>query len=206
MYLTRIDLDSHNRGLLHAVGDCQQLHQIIMRLFESDRKSADVLYRVRKDSRMLAVYIYSNRAIDRERLLPGMNLAGQRDLTAWLDTMREGQNWRFDLLASPTKKVMQDGRKNSQRRILRTMNERLAWLERKGAQNGFQLLCCKELEGSQMTGRHAQERGGQMYLDQYHYQGVLQIIDAERFQLAVQRGIGPGKSYGLGMLMLSQPS
>ena len=72
------------------------------------------------------------RTIDRERLLPGMNLAGQRDLTAWLDTMREGQNWRFDLLASPTKKVMQDGRKNSQRRILRTMNERLAWLERKG--------------------------------------------------------------------------
>ena len=46
----------------------------------------------------------------------------------------------------------------------------------------------------------------EMYLDQYHYQGVLQIIDAERFQLAVQRGIGPGKSYGLGMLMLSQPS
>ena len=65
MYLTRIDLDSHNRGLLRAVGDCQQLHQIIMRLFESDRKSADVLYRIRKDSRMLAVYIYSNRAIDR---------------------------------------------------------------------------------------------------------------------------------------------
>lgn len=206
MYLTRIDLDSHNRGLLRAVGDCQQLHQIIMRLFESDRKSADVLYRVRKDSRMLAVYIYSNRAIDRERLLPGMNLAGQRDLTAWLDTMREGQNWSFDLLASPTKKVMQDGRKNSQRRILRTMNERFAWLERKGTQNGFRLLYCKELEGGQMTGRHAQERGGQMYLDQYHYQGVLQIIDAERFQLAVQRGIGPGKSYGLGMLMLSQLS
>ncbi len=42
-----------------------------------------------------------------------------------------------------------------------------------------------------------------MYLDQYHYQGTLQITDAVLFQNAVREGIGPGKSYGLGMLLLS---
>lgn len=186
------------------MGDCQQLHQMIMGLFESDRKSSGVLYRIREDGQARAIYLYSSRPINQDRLLAGMHFSGQRDLTAWLDALRNGQVWRFDLLASPTKKVGQDGSKNSRRRILRTLEERCAWLERKGQQNGFRLLNCQELEGSQLIGRHGQERGGTMYLDQYHYQGALQITDEKQFQRAVQEGIGPGKSYGLGMLLLSQ--
>lgn len=204
MYLTKIDLVLQQRGIHRALGDCQQLHQMIMGLFESDRKSAGVLYRVREDHHTAAIYLYSTRPVDRERLLEGMRFSGQRDLTAWLGTLRAGQVWRFDLLASPSKKVGQDGSKNSRRRILRTLGERCAWLERKGEQNGFRLLDCQELEGGQLIGRHGQERGGIMYLDRYHYQGALQITDEKQFQRAVQDGIGPGKSYGLGMLLLSQ--
>ena len=204
MYLTKIDLPSQDRRILRALNDCQQLHQMIMGLFESDRKSSGVLYRIREDGHALSVYLYSNRPVHRERLLPGMCLSGERDLTPWLNDMVEGQVWRFDLLAFPAKKVVQDGAKNSQRRVLRTLEERCAWLMRKGEQNGFQLLNVQELEGGQRTGRHSQERGGRMYLDQYHYQGTLQITNGAQFRRAVTDGIGPGKSYGLGMLLLSQ--
>lgn len=204
MYLTKIDLAFQQRGIQRALGDCQKLHQMIMGLFESDRKSSGVLYRIREDRHAMAIYLYSAQPISRQRLLAGMHFAGQRDLTYWLYALQEGQIWRFDLLASPTKKIGQDGRKNSQRRILRTLEERCAWLERKGEQNGFRMLSCQELEGKQLTGHHVQDRGGTMYLDQYHYQGTLQITNTERFQRAVQDGIGPGKSYGLGMLLLSQ--
>ncbi|MGI5928087.1 type I-E CRISPR-associated protein Cas6/Cse3/CasE [Pseudoflavonifractor sp.] len=204
MYLTKIDLLSRQWSIQRALGDCQQLHQMIMGLFETDRKSAGVLYRVREGSCALAVYLYSNRPVNRERILPGMRFSGERELTPWLDAMGEGQIWNFDLLASPTKKVVRGEGKNSQRRVLRTLEERCAWLERKGDQNGFRLLNCREIEGSQLTGRHTQKRGGRMYLDQYHYQGALQITDAEQFRKAVQGGIGPGKSYGLGMLLLSR--
>lgn len=204
MYLTKIDLLPRQWSIQRALGDCQQLHQMIMGLFETDRKSAGVLYRVREDSCALAVYLYSNRPVNRERILPGMRFSGERELTPWLDAMGEGQIWNFDLLASPTKKVVRGEGKNSQRRVLRTLEERCAWLERKGDQNGFRLLNCREIEGSQLTGRHTQERGGRMYLDQYHYQGTLQITDVEQFRKAVQGGIGPGKSYGLGMLLLSR--
>ena len=203
MYLTKIDLSPQRREIQQALGNCQRLHQMVMGLFESDRKSAGVLYRVREDRHTLAVYLYSNRPVNREHLLPGMHFSGERDLTFWLDAMQDGQVWRFDLLASPTKKVMQGGGKNSQRRILRTLEERCAWLTKKGEQNGFRLLNCQELEGGQLTGRHVPERGGRMYLDQYHYQGALQITEAEQFRKAVREGIGPGKSYGLGMLLLS---
>lgn len=204
MYLTKIDLLPHHKDIQRRLGDCQQFHRMIMGLFESDRKDAQVLYRVRQDRNALAVYLYSSRPVNRDRVLPGMHFCGQRDLTPWLESMQQGQVWHFDLLASPTKKVAQDGRKNSQRRILRTLDERIAWLARKGVQNGFELLSCQELEGGQFTGRHTQERGGRMYLDQYHYQGTLQITDTKQFQKAIQEGIGPGKSYGLGMLLLNQ--
>ena len=186
MYLTKIDLIPQQRGIRQALGDCQQLHQMIMGLFESDRKSSGVIYRVREDRYALAIYLYSNRPANRERLLPGMHFSGERDLTPWLNAMQEGQIWRFDLLASPTKKVAQKNGKNSQRRILRTLEERCTWLTRKGEQNGFRLLSCQELEGSQLTGRHVPARGGRMYLDQYHYQGTLQITDAVLFQNAVR--------------------
>lgn len=204
MYLTRIDLVPQHRGIQRALGDCQQLHQMIMSLFESDRKSSGVLYRIREDGQARAIYLYSSRPVNQDRLLTGMRFSGQRDLTGWLNALQKGQVWRFDLLASPTKKVEQDNGKNSRRRILRTLEERCAWLERKGEQNGFQLLNLQELEGGQLTGRHRQERGGTMRLDQYHYQGALRITDEKQFQRAVQEGIGPGKSYGLGMLLLSQ--
>lgn len=113
MYLTRIDLMLRQRAIQQALGDCQRLHQMIMGLFESDRKSSGVLYRVREDRYAAALYLYSNRPVNRERLLSGMHFYGQRDLTPWLDAMADGQIWQFDLLASPTKKVGQEGQKTA---------------------------------------------------------------------------------------------
>ena len=40
-----------------------------------------------------------------------------------------------------------------------------------------------------------------MYVTGYHYQGLLQITDSERFRHAIRKGIGSGRAYGLGMLL-----
>ena len=175
---------------------------MVMGLFEASRKDAGVLYRLRERGSETAIYLYSAQLVQKARLLPGMRFSGERDLSHWLQNMREGQIWQFDLLASPCKKVAREGKSNSQRRVLRTIEERCGWLARKGEQNGFQLISLQELEGSQRSGRHTEERGGRMYLDSYHYQGALRVTDAEQFREAVRNGVGPGKSYGLGMLLL----
>ena len=202
MYLTKIDLSIGNRGIQRALGDCQELHRMVMGLFETGRKDAGVLYRLRERGSERAIYLYSARPVQKARLLPGMRFSGEQDLSHWLQNMREGQIWQFDLLASPCKKVAREGKSNSQRRVLRTIEERCGWLARKGEQNGFQLISLQELEGNQRSGRHTEERGGRMYLDSYHYQGALRVTDAEQFREAVRNGVGPGKSYGLGMLLL----
>ena len=201
MYLTKIDLERASRRIQFALADCQQLHRLVMGLFGTDRKSSHVLYRLRDQDRALSLYLYSDGPIDQARLLPGMHFAGERDLSDWLSQMEAGQIRGFDLLAAPTKKVPTETGRNSQRRILRTEEERLAWLARKGEQNGFRLLQCQELENHQQRGYHKKDSGGPMYVTGYHYQGLLQITDSERFRHAFQEGIGSGRAYGLGMLL-----
>lgn len=205
MYLTKISLQPQSPYIRRALADCQQMHRQVSGLFGVDRKCGEILYRLRTEQGNYALYLYSAIPVDRSHLLPGMCFAGERNLQDWLDDMASGQVWGFDLLAVPAKKVPAEGRKYSQRRILRTEEERMAWLARKGDQYGFRLLDVQEQEYVRKFGRHSQP-GGTMYLDAYHYNGVLQIQEEAAFRIALTGGIGAGKAYGMGMLLLKRLS
>lgn len=203
MYLTKLEMPLHSRWAAGALSDCQRMHRLVSGLFGDGRQEQNVLYRVRTLRGAVQLYIYS--AIPPAHIPEEVSVAGQRDLTSWLEELREEQYWGFDLLTMPFKKVSRaEPGKRSQRRILREPEERLQWLRRKGEQNGFAVVEVQELEQTKVQGRHPQEQGGAMYWDVIHYQGVLQITDAQRFRSAVETGIGPGKAYGLGMLLLQR--
>ena len=140
--------------------------------------------------------------MDKTRIPGGMSLYGERDMSGWLADLADGQCFHFDLLTMPFKKLPVGEGKNSRRRVFRLREERLAWLERKAAQNGFIILQAEETAGEKSRAVHPRENGGELYLDTYQYTGILRITDADRFRNAVQKGIGTGKSYGLGMLLL----
>ena len=203
MYLTIIELDLGNRTVRGALGDCQRMHRLLNGLFANSRGEVQLLYRVQNSGRNCGVYLYSESPVIREKLLPFMVLAGERDVSAWQSTMTEGRRVRFDLLTMPSKKVAQADGKNSRRRVLRTEEERMAWLARKASRNGFEILSVQELEATSFAGNHEAEQGGQMNWDAYHYSGLLEIRDASAFQKALSGGIGPGKAYGLGMILLA---
>lgn len=199
MYLIRIELDRRDaRGLL---SDCQQMHRFVTGFFGTDRRSGQILYRTNLVQNKLCIYLYAEHPAER---IPDNCCVQQRDVASWLSSMETGQLWSFDLIASPTKKVASEGKKNSQRRILRQPQERQEWLERKAEQSGFAIVQVQEQEQLHVSGRHHANRGGVMYHDAYHYQGVLQITDSERFQRALQTGIGSGKAYGFGMMMVKR--
>lgn len=203
MYLTKIELQLSNRTVCTALGDCQKMHRLLNGLFDDSRQDVQLLYRVRNRGRECSVYLYSNCPIRQEKLLPFMTLEGQRDLSLWLNSMVPGRQLRFDLLTMPSKKEHQEKGKNSRRRILKTEEERLAWMERKAAQNGFAMVQLQELETVGFSGRHSEEQGGRMSWNAYRYTGILEIRDADAFRKAMERGIGPEKAYGLGMILLA---
>ena len=199
MYLIKIEMNRRDaRGLL---ADCQQMHRFITGFFGTDRQSGQILYRTNLIQNKLCIYLYAQSPAEH---IPDNCQVQQRDISAWLDSMGEGQIWSFDLIAAPTKKVGCDGKKNSQRRILRQPGERQAWLERKAQQNGFLIIQVQEQEQLHVSGSHKTDSGGMMYHDAYHYQGILKITDAQAFRKAVQGGIGSGKSYGFGMMMVKR--
>ena len=203
MYLAKIETSLSEPVIRAALQDAQKIHRLVAGLYQRPRQEAELVYRIQTQGQKVSLYLYASLPADRSRVLPGMTLAGEREMGEWLDTMQTGQLWGFDLLTMPFKKVAEDGR-NSRRRVLRRQEERFAWLARKAEQNGFAILNVQETSTEKTSAAHAEEKGGRLYLDTYRYSGMLQILDAERFRDAVRHGIGPGKAYGLGMLLLKR--
>ena len=202
MYLTKLEMPLSDPGVRAALRDAQRMHRRVTCLFGAARAEASVLYRTRLRGATAELYLYSAVPIRKEALLPSMKLAGERELSDWLSSMAEGQCWGFDLLTMPFKKQADPEGRNSRRRVLRSREERLAWLARKAEQNGFALLEAEECPGEKLSAAHVEADGGALYLDSYRYSGLLRITDAALFRKAVQQGVGPGKAYGLGMLLL----
>ncbi|MBE7440780.1 MAG: type I-E CRISPR-associated protein Cas6/Cse3/CasE [Spirochaetales bacterium] len=88
----------------------------------------------------------------------------------------------------------------------------LAWIARQGEQYGFRLLATAP-EGPDATIltnpgglRHAFHRKGghRIKFFSIHFQGVLEISDSERFLDGYRSGIGSGKAFGCGLLLISR--
>ncbi len=133
MILTKVKLDLRSPSARQALTDCGDMHRNIQALFGESREDAGVLYRAQKTERGCTVFILSSRkpVFDEASARSGMIPAGTRDMTAVEGLFAEGRRFRFDLLTMPSKKESDRTRKNSQRRILRDPEERLAWLARK---------------------------------------------------------------------------
>ena len=73
------------------------------------------------------------------------------------------------------------------------------WLEKRAKDLGFELISIT------CSAEHAKiEKGQQVFtVDKTDFSGALKVIDAEKFLLALQQGIGnKGKAFGFGMLII----
>ncbi len=201
MYLSKLHLDMRHGYAKKCLHDCQIMHRSIQHLFHSDRKSSGVLYRL--NPQRLDIYVWSEQEPNQNEVPAGMQLLGCRDLTALEETLTEGQCYGFNILAVPSKKVPQEGKKNSQRRFLTSLEERVEWLRRKGEQNGFSLLQVQQDRECTTYGKHGDSKKEIVCYRGVVFQGILQIEDREAFKKCWREGIGPGKAYGQGMLILT---
>jgi CRISPR system Cascade subunit CasE len=116
----------------------------------------------------------------------------------------------FQLCANPTRKVTKldpDGKptKNGRRVPLRTREELVAWLRRKGEHGGF------VAEEGQLRifprGREYFDKQGQRGLHAaVEFRGVLAVTDVKKFHESFKRGIGPAKAFGFGLLVIAPVS
>ena len=200
MYLTKFTIPLASRQAVNCLRDAQQMHVVVSKLYGSGRKDGSILYRANVSGGVVQIYAYSDTAATHP--VQDVSLEAQRDISFWLENMQQGKQYSFDILAVPAKKVQEEGAKNSRRRLLRTEEERRNWLARKSQQYGFRILQAEELQKVSFFAKHGENKGNTMHFDAYHFRGVLCVEDALLFRQAVSAGIGSGKAYGCGMLML----
>lgn len=190
------------------------------------RERLDILYRVESDFIGKPVLLIQSAEPPDTSLLPEgylrPGLTGGSNLTALnigplLDHCNVDTILRFRLRANPTRKVPNDRRQGSAskhpaRVFLKTPAERLQWLHRQAENAGFSLkyeepnlwIGVEHPDGWQ-RGFSKNDQGQHQQVQQKGviYEGLLQIENKDRFVAAVKKGIGPGKSYGFGLISLS---
>jgi CRISPR system Cascade subunit CasE len=205
MYLSCFALDITDPSVRQCLRDAHDMHRCVMSGFldvqqPQARSAAQVLYRLDGEA-PIKLYVLSSSKPDWSGLKPGFRPMPQSpkllDMTAILS---DGRRLGFDLLAIPSKKVVGEG-KNSRRVFLRDADDRLEWLKRKAEQNGFRLVWCRE-DGQRRATVSARPGSSPAVHTGIRFRGELVVTDSTRFKEAFQSGIGAGKAYGMGMLML----
>lgn len=128
-----------------------------------------------------------------------------------------GARLRFRLVVNPTKKTGTLGKKERQelsadelkgragrygRRVPVPPESLLDWLVRRSAAMGFSVdeAASTVQPGYVYMNKSPEGKGKGQRLRSARYEGVLTVIDADRFREALVRGVGPGKAFGFGLL------
>ena len=196
MYLTKISMDLRHPSARQGLTDRQDLHRNLAQAFVGK-----FLYRVLTRSNTSSLLVLSEKPPDVNTLLArGYQLQEMQNVTVLKEKYTDGSVLHFNLLVVPSKKVKRDDQGNSRRVFLPTPLLRSEWLNRQGEKYGFEVLMVHEpsAEEKLSVGR----KSGTFTLTAVELEGVLRIRDSTLFWPAWEKGIGPEKAYGLGLILL----
>lgn len=200
MYLSRLVLNPRHPLARRDLGNPYDMHATLLWLYE-DPKAARPLWRS-ESARPPTVLLQSLVRPDFSRLDKRDGFAGyfaQAPETKPYELPRrlhEGQVLRFRLEANPT--VTRGGRRHGLRRV----EEQLLWLRRQAEKAGFSVLGATVSRTERWSVRkRGQEQAIVLWVARFD--GVLQVRDPDRLREAIQKGIGHGKAFGLGLLSVA---
>jgi CRISPR system Cascade subunit CasE len=148
-----------------------------------------------------------------------------KQIDLMLQGLKQGMRLTFRLRANPTRRVSarsaaDDQQWHGKRVDLRREADQIEWLRRKGDAGGFKLLSVRVASSvpnlriipeNKTIGwrlekeRPEQESKARLTFGSVVFEGELEITDADLLRRALERGIGPGKAYGFGLLSLAPP-
>lgn len=198
MLLAKIMIDSRHPSARQGLYDRQDLHRNLTQAF-----SGKFLYRLTKNNDTLGLLVLCDTLPDETILrTKGCLLEQFQDVSALKTIYADGSLLRFNLLASPSKKLKEDGKDNSRRVFLSSMELRSDWLKRQGVKYGFEVLEVHEPSVPQIltVGRAS----GAFSLSAVEFEGIIRIRNCSVFWPSWEKGIGPEKAYGMGLMLLSR--
>lgn len=218
MFLHRIHLNPRCREARRDLSDPYQLHSTLCRAFcEPDKKcpEGEFLWRLEPetdDDGCPRILVQSQTVPDwtgigvkgwLAKTDPAVNLKERLKL----NSLKVGRHFRFRLRANPC--ITRNGKRLG---LLRT-EEQEAWIQRKGQLHGFSLPDLASFDLSESSPKRVdvrisqeqmlrgdQRTGNGIRIYSVLYDGILVVIEPDKFSDALQTGIGHGKVMGLGLL------
>lgn len=205
MYLSRVELDARNRQKIRDLTHVGAYHSWVENSFPEEEKRGE---RSRKLWRLDTLHgkkyllVLSESEPDLEELekYGVYGTAQTKSYDAFLRNIQAGKLYRFRAVLNP--EHSQAIGPNERGRVFPevTVNQQLAYLERRAEKNGFELLP-KEYTITDRCYVVLKKNGQKpVHLCQVAYEGVLRVKDTEVFRHALMHGIGRKKAYGFGLM------
>lgn len=203
-FLTQITVDYERAVRQLHLRDSYDWHQRVWQAFKGrDGEDRDFLSRVDETDAGYRLLIVSPTAPTRPDWCPTDCFATK----PIHDDFFAAGNFRFSLLANPTRKVRgdKDGNrtKNGRRLPLTKREDLIAWMQRKAAAGGFDIGDPETLRTVPRPRSYFEKKGAHGVHYAVEFQGVLTVTDPAAFHTSFTRGIGSAKAFGFGLLALA---
>ncbi|AKV55876.1 CRISPR-associated protein, Cse3 family [Bifidobacterium actinocoloniiforme DSM 22766] len=224
MFISRIPLNTARYEGHQLLSSPYKLHSAVEHCFppvpDAGRSEGRILWRVDVSQERKAVWLYvvSPLKPDFTHIIEqaGWPLYHEwecKDYSPLLNSLTQGQHWRFRLRANPVHKVPskpRDGAKDALAGSIQghvTVAQQEQWLLNRAGKHGFRILTDHEVPQVAVAQRQKQRflrQGKTVTLNTAQFDGVLEVIDAGAFRSALCNGIGRAKGFGCGLLTISQ--
>ena len=216
MYLSKLLLDPHAPSARRDLANPYQMHASLCRAFAApDEHPPRFLWRLEtaRNTRFPHVLVQSTAEPNREGF--GDYLCAPPEVRRLpIEHLQEGQPLRFRLRANPTVtrydpealRQRQDGsvdKGKGKRHGVTDVEGQFSWLARQGERGGFTILGAMVAESERV--RITKHQGGPLItLQAVLYEGHLRIADLDAFKATLERGVGPAKALGFGLLSVAK--
>lgn len=203
MNLIRIPFRNLSSRVLRLAGDPETLHREVTAFLGSSRASASALFRLDEVPGGFDLLILTPERPSFERLpWEVRDLRCAPGAKPFAPVLQAGDQLNFRLLARPAKRHAQ-GENKGKRQDLRTDEERLDWLRRKGESSGFRLVSCGLTLHSFDTIKDGPPSKRRTF-SSVRFDGVLVVTDPVAFTRQLTMGFGTGKAYGFGLMSIGR--
>lgn len=212
VYLSQLILNPASRMVQNECRNSYEMHRTLMHGFAGKRENANVLYRldINPYSGMMALLVQSTLEPNWQPLKQagqGEYLLSPPQWKAVELDLANGRILQFRLTANPT--VKKDGKRHP----IREEDECRRWLQtigegcegKKRESRGFKVLDMDVQPSHNQLGHiyRNEQSSHKLTLNIVQFNGYLQVIDRDKLLTAVQKGIGPARAFGCGLLSLA---
>ncbi|PKO05837.1 MAG: type I-E CRISPR-associated protein Cas6/Cse3/CasE [Chloroflexi bacterium HGW-Chloroflexi-3] len=215
MYLSKLTIDPTTKISQDHFDNPYEMHRTIMSGFDqfTNREKANALYRLEfpnknSYSKYPVLLVQSSIEPNWEKVknikglllyIPEQTNPSTKQFTP---SFKENQILRFRLVANPTRRI------SNFRRIvpIRDENELIEWLNQKAQSGGFEIFLNSlaiERKDIYQFEKRKNDHSSLITLHQVEFNGYLLIKEFHFFLRSVEKGIGRGKSFGMGLLSLA---